>query len=161
MKKSFKISMLLAWILMSITGFSTPVLAASDFKTVTVYPDNGPIALYDRNGRKISNVKLAANSNLAIAKTAQINGRSYYQISKDYYIRTNQAYGYQFTIERIKITAKPMAVLKDSHGKTLTNRAIAGSSIWGVDKVIQINGTQYYRISANEFVSSKDIKIIR
>ena len=171
MKKILQLSLLTVASLSAIAlGFKPNVVQAETTtdvsseairKAITVYPDLGQVPLYDASGNKVSGVELAPNSNLSTSGATTINGEKYYQVATDWFVKASAVYTYKFTLVQVKVTAKPLATIRNVHGQEISNRAIANGTIWSVDKVIKVNGQNYYRISSNEFVSSDDVEIIK
>lgn len=129
--------------------------------TVTVYPDAKSVYLYDSNGQIITNVNVSKNSNWAVDEVGTINGIKYYHVGTNRWISADNVYTYKLSLLTVKVSDKSYTKLVDAHGKTVTNRALSGGSIWKIDKVVEINNDKYYRVATNEFVKAGNVEIVK
>ena len=45
--------------------------------------------------------------------------------------------------------------------KLINNRGLAANSNWFTDRVIELNGTRYYRVATDEFVNANDVFVYK
>lgn len=140
---------------------TSETLATADRQTVAVYPDAGPVHMYDANGNQLPDVVLADNTNLATQGTVIIKGTKYYRISNDNLIKASDVYVYKMSLLQVQTKKAKIATLVDAHGKTITNRAVAGTTTWKIDRVIQIDNKNYYRVATNEFIPSDNVSVVK
>lgn len=127
-------------------------------RLVTTHPYSDSVSLYKLNGDSISNRALAHNSEWFSDQEVTVKGVKYYRVATDEWIKASDAYVYE-SQDLVITTGPEIQYLTTSRGKTVSNRALAGDTSWKVDRLIYIDGVEYYRVATNEFVPVNSVKI--
>ncbi|MQS98363.1 SLAP domain-containing protein [Companilactobacillus halodurans] len=130
-------------------------------QTVSTYPDRKAVKVYDKNGNLNETVELAPNTDWYSDQEATINNEKYYRVATNKWIKASDAYVYKSVDKVVKTKDVEYESLKNSHGKAVTNRALAGLSKWKVDKLTELDGEDYYRVATNEFVKAANVNIVK
>lgn len=129
---------------------------ATDFSgTVSTYANGGVVPLYDSEGTQTSR-SLAPNSDWASDQTKTINGDKFYRVSTNEWVKASQVY--EYTPENTTVTTNSDSIksLYSIEGNK-SSRSLAPNTAWYTDRVANINGTQMYRVSTDEWVSTSDV----
>ncbi|MQS90200.1 SLAP domain-containing protein [Companilactobacillus mishanensis] len=123
--------------------------------TIATFPNGGVVPLYNGEGTQ-STRSLGADSAWQSDQTKTINGEKYYRVSTDEWVKASQVYEYSGQSRSITTNSGAVKALYATDG-TRSNRSLAPSSAWFTDKLANINGTQMYRVSTNEWVAASDV----
>ncbi|HJF87608.1 MAG TPA: SLAP domain-containing protein [Companilactobacillus farciminis] len=131
-------------------------------QTLTTYPDQNSANIYDEDGNLSKTVALSPDSNWQTDEYMTIKGEKYYRVATNEFVKASDIYLYtpKYSVVRTHDGADYIS-LDNSHGDTVTNRALAVKTDWKIDKVIKINNEDYYRVATNEFVKADNVDVIR
>ncbi len=131
-------------------------------QTLTVYPDRSAANIYDEDGNLSKTVALSPDSNWQTDEYMTIKGEKYYRVATNEFVKASDIYLYtpKYSVVRTHGGADYIS-LDNSHGDTVTNRALAIKTDWKIDKVIKINNEDYYRVATNEFVKADNVDVIK
>ncbi len=124
---------------------TTPV--AND-EYVSVFPDGGNIQIFNDQGVLIPKGTLDVTSVLS-SHYRYINGKKYYQIGNDTWVKADAVYTYQSVSGTA--TLNENCGLYDIYGHFLGQALKKGTS-WKFDRIVTINGIKYYRVGTNVFI---------
>ena len=145
---------------------TTPPTVTSKYihklQTLTAYPDRSAANIYDEDGNLSKTVALSPDSNWQTDEYMTIKGEKYYRVATNEFVKASDIYLYtpKYSVVRTHDGADYIS-LDNSHGDTVTNRALAVKTDWKIDKVIKINNEDYYRVATNEFVKADNVDVIR
>jgi len=88
-----------------------------------------------------------------------IGNDTYYRVASNEYVKASQVYPYEYSHANIRTTSTSNKNLYTAEGKLIANRQLAANSDWRTDRVMYIDGVEYYRVATNEFVRADDIYI--
>ncbi|MFD1471703.1 SLAP domain-containing protein [Companilactobacillus mishanensis] len=123
--------------------------------TIATFPNGGVVPLYNGEGTQ-STRSLGADSAWQSDQTKTINGEKYYRVSTDEWVKASQVYEYSGQNRSITTNSGAVKALYATDGSR-SNRSLAPGSAWFTDKLANINGTQMYRVSTNEWVAASDV----
>jgi hypothetical protein len=131
-------------------------------QTLTTYPDQNSANIYDEDGNLSKVVALSPDSNWQTDEYMTMKGEKYYRVATNEFVKASDIYLYtpKYSVVRTHDGADYIS-LDNSHGDTVTNRALAVKTDWKIDKVIKINNEDYYRVVTNEFVKADNVDVIR
>ncbi|WP_125590858.1 BspA family leucine-rich repeat surface protein [Companilactobacillus jidongensis] len=98
-------------------------------------------------------IKLAPSSEWMTDRLVTLNDGTYYRVATNQFVSAANVYIYEDTTATLHTNLE--TPLYDERGNMLTNKLTTNSE-FKVDKTIQINGINYYRVATNEFVKSTD-----
>lgn len=131
-------------------------------QTLTTYPDQDSANIYDEDGNLSKTVALSPDSNLQTDEYMTIKGEKYYRVATNEFVKASDIYLYKDKDSVVRThDGADYISLDNSHGDTVTNRALAVKTDWKIDKVIKINNEDYYRVATNEFVKADNVDVIR
>ncbi|AKP03292.1 SLAP domain-containing protein [Companilactobacillus pabuli] len=131
-------------------------------QTLTTYPDQDSADIYDEDGNLSKTVALSPNSNWQTDEYMTIKGEKYYRVATNEFVKASDIYLYKDKDSVVRThDGADYISLDNSHGDTVTNRALAVKTDWKIDKVIKINNEDYYRVATNEFVKADNVDVIR
>ncbi|WP_169751885.1 BspA family leucine-rich repeat surface protein [Companilactobacillus heilongjiangensis] len=124
---------------------------------ITTFNDKGNVILYNLDGTKLtrSDRMLASNTDWFSDRQVTIDGILYLRVATNEWIKGSNVYSYQSNIENVK--TKRLAMLVNTHGQRVKDRALQTGTSWFTDRIVMINGNKYYRVATNELVSADDI----
>lgn len=124
---------------------------------ITTFNDKGNVILYNLDGTKLtrSDRMLASNTDWFSDRQVTIDGILYLRVATNEWIKGSNVYSYQSNIENVK--TKRLAMLVNTHGQQVKDRALQTGTSWFTDRIVMINGNKYYRVATNELVSADDI----
>jgi len=124
---------------------------------ITTFNDKGNVILYNLDGTKLtrSDRMLASNTDWFSDRQVTIDGILYLRVATNEWIKGSNVYSYQSNIENVK--TKRLAMLVNTHGQRVKDRALQSGTSWFTDRIVMINGNKYYRVATNELVSADDI----
>jgi len=132
-------------------------------QTVSTYNDLSDTPLYTQNTDKtmslVTDQALAKNSGWYSDQKVTIDGVDYYRVATDRYVKADQSYVYQATNSDIKTHTDSPKRLYTAKGVLVMDRELSANSEWFTDRIIDIDGVQYYRVSTNEFIKADDVSI--
>jgi hypothetical protein len=144
---------------------STPTVSSKfthKLQTLTTYPDQDSADIYDEDGNLSKTVALSPDSNWQTDEYMTIKGEKYYRVATNEFVKASDIYLYKDKDSVVRTHGGTDYIsLDNSHGDTVTNRALAVKTDWKVDKVIKINNEDYYRVATNEFVKADNVDVIR
>ncbi|MFC6323884.1 SLAP domain-containing protein [Companilactobacillus baiquanensis] len=112
--------------------------------------------LYDINGKMISDIKLAKNSDWKNDQKMVLDGVTYYRVSTNAWVKANDVYVYIDNFSKVRVNEdKDTRVIKAT--SELTDRALEKSTEWKTDRYTMINGEKYYRVSTEGFVKDGEV----
>lgn len=116
-----------------------------------------PSVLYSKDGKKIANRGLAANSDWVTDKKLVLNGETYYGVSTNEFVKASDVFEFQAGFSIIGTSRGISKHLYNSKGEMVSNRALAPNTYWRTDKKAMINNQVAYRVSTNEWVLESDL----
>lgn len=138
---------------------SNPDSVVNIEKVISLHESQKEIPLYTSDLKKISNKALSGGSDWFSDKTMTKDGVKYYRVASNEWVNEKDAYEYT-NISSVLTTPKDkITFLVKSNGEKITNRALAPSTPWATDRVVNIKGKIYYRVATNEFVLSDTVHI--
>ena len=127
---------------------------------LTTFADKEPVELFDTNGKKITDKKLAADSDWFSDKKMTLNKTKYYRVATDEWIKEKDAYEYKpesgVVRTYVKATRDDYKDLINAHTNPV-NRGLAIGTDWKYDQVAEFNGKKHYRVATHEFVEDKHV----
>ena len=131
-------------------------------QTLTAYPDRLAANIYDEDGNLSKTVALSPDSNWQTDEYMTIKGEKYYRVATNEFVKASDIYLYKDKDSVVRThDGADYISLDNSHGDTVTNRALAVKTDWKIDKVIKINNEDYYRVATNEFVKADNVDVIK
>ncbi|MFH5812372.1 SLAP domain-containing protein [Companilactobacillus sp. FL22-1] len=117
--------------------------------------------LYDQNGNK-TNVALDKNSTWKVAKTQNVNGTDFYQVSTNGYLSAKDGFKYKNRRMTIKVQSLDGSDKNVSvYDHNLVERSdvqLSPDSKWATDTVINYsNGVPFVRVAPDEYVAMYDV----
>ncbi|WP_300562635.1 BspA family leucine-rich repeat surface protein [Companilactobacillus sp.] len=106
---------------------------------------------------KVENREVKAGSDWYSDEQMVVDSVTYYRISTDEWIAADDVYAYDSDPQVVTTKNGKNAELLSALGK-ISNRSLAPDTKWKSDRVININGKKYFRVSTNEFVSADDVQ---
>ncbi|WP_164505966.1 SLAP domain-containing protein [Companilactobacillus insicii] len=125
-------------------------------QTVATFDNHSKVQLYDSEGNAVANEYLNPNTTWYNDKKMELDGTTYYRVSTNRWINANDVYIYTTKDTHVRVYDNNYGDIVDAHGKTL-NRALKPSTDWYSDRIVEINGDKYYRVSTNEFVKADNV----
>lgn len=116
-----------------------------------------PSVLYSKDGKRIANRGLAANSDWVTDKKLVLNGETYYGVSTNEFVKASDVFEFQAGFSIIGTSRGISKHLYNSKGEMVSNRALAPNTYWRTDKKALINNQVAYRVSTNEWVLESDL----
>ncbi|WP_025023046.1 BspA family leucine-rich repeat surface protein [Companilactobacillus nodensis] len=137
-------------------GATTPTSTITDVNIdVATFADQPAARLYDSNGNLITNRALQPNTGWFADKKLSKNGISYYRVATDEWVKMDDVYVYTPNNKYVETYNDSSKDVFNAHQKQIS-RQLRSDSDWITDVYTYMNGTKYYRISSNEFVSAND-----
>ncbi|WP_300562631.1 BspA family leucine-rich repeat surface protein [Companilactobacillus sp.] len=127
-------------------------------KTVSTHVTKDTVTLYTSD-LKVSNRSLAGGSDWLVDTVMVKDGKTYYRVSTNEWILAEDAIEYQDNRLTIKTKSDSKKKLINSLGSS-SNRHLAASTSWAINRVVKIAEQNYYQVSTNEFVSVDDVEVI-
>ncbi|MFH5811041.1 SLAP domain-containing protein [Companilactobacillus sp. FL22-1] len=121
-----------------------------------VYSPSVQALLYNSEGKVISNRALAKGTVWAVNQTMTLNGETYYRVATDEWVKKDD--GLEVIPNKGTVTTSSEAILYNSKGIKITNRALAKNTVWFTDRSATINGQKMYRVATDEWVAASDIQ---
>ncbi|WP_334329799.1 BspA family leucine-rich repeat surface protein [Companilactobacillus sp. HBUAS59699] len=135
---------------------STPTSEITDVNIdVATFADQPAARLYDTQGQLITNRALQPNTCWFADKKLTRDGVSYYRVATDEWVKMDDVYVYTANNKFIKTYNDSSKDLLNAHQVKL-GRQLRANSDWVTDIYTYMNGTKYYRVGSNEFVSADD-----
>lgn len=119
---------------------------------VRVYQD-GFGDLIKAEGTPVTDRELKSGTDWKSDRYAYINGAKYYRVATNEFVSADQVYEYKNVNETL--TTKSVVTLYNERGQKLSNE-LPVNTTRKIDRVVVINGQNYYRIAENEFVRTND-----
>ncbi|KRK64488.1 hypothetical protein FC72_GL000371 [Companilactobacillus tucceti DSM 20183] len=116
-----------------------------------------PSVLYSKDGKRIANRGLSANSDWVTDKKLVLNGETYYGVSTNEFVKASDVFEFQAGFSIIGTSRGISKHLYNSKGEMVSNRALAPNTYWRTDKKAMINNQVAYRVSTNEWVLESDL----
>ncbi|MCH4009220.1 SLAP domain-containing protein [Companilactobacillus sp.] len=127
-------------------------------KTISTHASKAKITLYTSD-LKVSNRSLTGGSDWLVDGVMEKDGKTYYRVSTNEWILAEDAIEYQDNSLTIRTKSDSKKQLINSLGST-SNRNLAANTSWATNRVVKIDGQDYYQVSTNEFVSVDDVEVI-
>jgi len=127
---------------------------------ISTHFDHSYFTLFNLNDNKMtkSNTRsLAKGTDWRSDQYVVVNGDKYYRVSTNEWINADSVYVYVPNKRVVTVTDKYDAGLLNASGKRVTNRGLAKGSSWRSDRIATLNGSTYFRVATNEFLSINDI----
>jgi len=104
--------------------------------------------LVDYQGTKLSR-ELSSSSQWHADRIAVINGQHYYRVATNEFVPVEQAYPY--SVVDAEVTTNFETPIYNERGEKL-EIALLANGTYKVDKVVTMNGVNYYRVATNQFI---------
>lgn len=127
---------------------------------LTVKSNTNVAPLYNTFETEWTDRALAPSSSWYSNKVMTYDGKTYYQVATDQWVKSSDVYIYQKSDTIVRTRDKEITYLKNISDKEVTNRGLAANTDWKADQLVNINGQDYYRVATNEFVNAKDVDLI-
>lgn len=127
---------------------------------LTVKSNTNVAPLYNTLETEWTDRALAPSSSWYSNKVMTYDGKTYYQVATDQWVKSSDVYIYQKADAIVRTRDKEITYLKNISDKEVTNRGLAANTDWKADQLVNINGQDYYRVATNEFVNAKDVDLI-
>ncbi|WP_125763312.1 KxYKxGKxW signal peptide domain-containing protein [Companilactobacillus hulinensis] len=105
-------------------------------------------------GDSVKNRSLAPSSEWVTDRYALINGNKYYRVATSEFAKLDQVYLYQYT-DKVVRTNSNIVPVYDERGNKL-NETLPANASYRADRIVTINGQQYYRVAVDKFVKFSD-----
>ena len=117
--------------------------------------DNSDEQFFNDQNDPIKGQILPANSDWLSDRTVTIDGKKYYRVANNKFIRASEAYIYQ----PIKTTLRVKTNIHtyDVKGNLITDQNLVANSTWSSDSIVYIKGEKFFRIATNKFVKASDV----
>ena len=132
---------------------TTPVITTKPVDITVSAVSKNPVQVYGPDGSAISG-KTVILADTTIKQSATINGTLYYQIGDGEWVPASDFNAYQASTGITKIGMTD-ATLVNSEGVTLDYK-LAANTAWKYDRIVTIQGKQYYEVGNNEYLSADD-----
>ena len=132
---------------------TTPVITTKPVDITVSAVSKNPVQVYGPDGSAISG-KTVILADTTIKQSATINGTLYYQIGDGEWVPASDFNAYQASTGIAK-TGTTDATLVNSEGVTLDYK-LAANTAWKYDRIVTIQGKQYYEVGNNEYLSADD-----
>ncbi|KRO00857.1 BspA family leucine-rich repeat surface protein [Companilactobacillus kimchiensis] len=126
-------------------------------RKVATHSNSGMVALYNKKHEKMTDRALSAGSDWFSDQEMIHEGQTYYRVSTNEWVRAEDVYEYSANDKVINTNTGTFKKLVDSRGELVKARGLAQNTTWKTDRMVKINGKQYYRVSTNEFISTDDV----
>jgi len=123
------------------------VYIAKEPTFVRVY-NNNQGNLVDYTGSAIDRV-LEPSSEWKTDRIAIINGQHYYRVATNEFVPVGEVYEYSYA--KTNVSTDSVTSLYNERGEQLSISLPANMS-YKADRIVSINGIQYYRVATNQFV---------
>ncbi|MFC6322557.1 SLAP domain-containing protein [Companilactobacillus baiquanensis] len=123
----------------------------TDTSLVSIFND-GDGSLVDYLGNEARTLSPATD--WKTDRIALINGNEYYRLSTNEFIEINKVQPYMDDFENLNTINKTNVY--DEHGNELDVK-LPKSRSYKTDRIVNINGANYYRVSTNAFVKADEI----
>ncbi|WP_125763368.1 SLAP domain-containing protein [Companilactobacillus hulinensis] len=127
--------------------------------TITTYPKNGTVNLYDKNGKELDDIVLSQNSNWITDQKVYIDNVKYYRVATNQYVKASDVYLYTPLSKIATTNGNGNTTVYDSKGAVITDRALGKNTSWKADKAAKIKGSLMYRVATNEWVKLSDVTL--
>jgi len=104
--------------------------------------------LVDYQGTKLSR-ELSPSSQWHADRIAVINGQHYYRVATNEFVPVEQAYPY--SVVDAEVTTNFETPIYNERGEKL-DIALLANGTYKADKVVTMNGVNYYRVATNQFI---------
>ena len=104
--------------------------------------------LVDYQGTKLSR-ELSPSSQWHTDRIAVINGQHYYRVATNEFVPVEQAYPY--SVVDAEVTTNFETPIYNERGEKL-DIALLANGTYKADKVVTMNGVNYYRVATNQFI---------
>ncbi|WP_125567390.1 SLAP domain-containing protein [Companilactobacillus insicii] len=133
-------------------------------QTIATYSDKPDVEIYqlgsDNKMSMITNRMLKHQTNWYSDATITVDGVDYYRVATNEWAKVSQAYPYQALNLHIRTYDDSEKTLYKAENTVIGNETLAPSSGWITDReTYVINGTKYYRVATNKFVSADDVYV--
>lgn len=122
-------------------------------QTSSTFASEIKVALYDNQGKKISNLFLSPDSSWYNDQLMELDGITYYRVATDQWVNAKDVYVYKAHNIKVMVYHDKFGQLVSASGKVISDRELSPVSAWFSDRFTEINGRKYYRVATNEFVS--------
>jgi len=122
-------------------------------QNVTTFSDK-VIPVYDDNGHATN--KNISNNDWTSDEVMTINGNKYYHLNDNQWIKYSDAYAYYENKSYILTFVGDNKQLVHVDG-TPVSRELRPSTDWVTDRYTDIDGTKYFRVATNEWVSGNEV----
>ncbi|WP_125589280.1 BspA family leucine-rich repeat surface protein [Companilactobacillus jidongensis] len=125
-------------------------------QTVSTFKDQPAAQLYDTDGNVLDGKTLAPDTGWKNDKKLVLDGVTYYRVGANQWVKADDVYIYAADKSYVRVYQSIDGILLNAEGKTL-NRALKSGTDWKSDRTAIINGSKYYRVATNEFVSADQV----
>ncbi|WP_334330028.1 leucine-rich repeat domain-containing protein [Companilactobacillus sp. HBUAS59699] len=117
---------------------------------------SGLIPIYNQNGEKISDQTLNRLTKFNVTQKNVVNGETYYEISDGNWIKASDVRDYTKGSGVLQTKSDSNKFILNSNGTRL-NRALKKTTSWLYNGSAEFDGTKYYRVATDEWVSANDV----
>jgi len=136
------------------SGSSSTSSSSTSTKPTTTKPvepkSSEPVKLFDIQGDPTGEDSILVD--MGVKATATIDGKLYYQVGYGQLVLASYFNSTRSVPAGIVRTFGSETKLVDSNGKTLSYQ-LAPNTGWKYDKIVTINGADYYQVATDEFLS--------
>ena len=130
--------------------------------TLATFADKPAVDIYNFDNNQMSiaaNRKLGTDTGWLTDQKLNFNGETYYRVATDEWVKANQVYLYKADLLNLKAHTDSDKELIRAEGDVLNHNLAKGTQFTS-DRIAYINGQEYYRVSANEFIKVSDADVI-
>ena len=130
--------------------------------TLSTFADKPAVDIYNFDNNQMSiaaNRKLGTDTGWLTDQKLSFNGETYYRVATDEWVKASQVYLYKADLLNLKAHTDSDKELIRAEGDLLNHSLDKGTQFTS-DRIAYINGQEYYRVSANEFIKVSDADII-
>ncbi|WP_334330026.1 leucine-rich repeat domain-containing protein [Companilactobacillus sp. HBUAS59699] len=125
-------------------------------KLTLITKKSNSIPIYNQNGEKVSNQNLNKLTKFNVTQKNVVDGETYYEISDGNWIKSSDVRDYTKESGVLQTESNSNKFILDSNGIRL-NRALKETTDWVYDGSAEFDGTKYYRVATDEWVSANDV----
>ncbi|WP_369346353.1 beta strand repeat-containing protein [Companilactobacillus kimchii] len=130
--------------------------------TLATFADKPAVDIYNFDNIQMSiaaNRKLGTDTGWLTDQKLSFHGETYYRVATDEWVKASQVYLYKADLLNLKAHTDSDKELIRAEGNSLNHNLDKGTQFTS-DRIAYINGQEYYRVSANEFIKVSDADVI-
>ncbi|WP_334330027.1 leucine-rich repeat domain-containing protein [Companilactobacillus sp. HBUAS59699] len=136
--------------------FSNDSDISSIDKLTLITKKSDSIPIYNQNGEKISDQTLNKLTKFNVTQKNVVDGETYYEISDGNWIKASDVRDYTKESGVLQTESNSNKFILNCNGIRL-NRALKETTDWIYDGSAEFDGTKYYRVATDEWVSANDV----